>query len=303
MRVYFVEANHLPPRSLGHAAEGNRVGEAFALHLAGSGSDFTQRRTGALSAATVPRLSLLLSFHYYRDQDVRALLDKYLPGIAVNLFADSGAFSALSSGEPIVLREYAAWLRRNAGAINVYSNLDVIGDPEASAANMRELEAEGLAPLPVFHFGSDFKYLDAITERYEYVALGGMVANAKDPQVLGRWLRECYKRARGARFHGFGLTNWDLMRAFEWRSVDSSSWSAVFRFGGLSLFDPDRGQFMTVETRTVTSVMRHARLIRQYGFSPQELLMTSKRKSERLAVLSLLSWLAAERWLNERSAA
>lgn len=90
----------------------------------------------------------------------------------VHLFLDSGAYTAWTKGVEISLNEYAIYIRAN--NIGKYVSLDVIGDPEASYFNLRRLEKEGLAPVPVFHLGSDMKYLRQLADDgYKYVYLGG----------------------------------------------------------------------------------------------------------------------------------
>jgi hypothetical protein len=80
------------------------------------------------------RLRLLVSYHYHRDTDLAALVGEL--GGDVDLFADSGAYSAATTGATIHLADYAAWLRHWAPLLTVQSALDVIGDHEATAANV-----------------------------------------------------------------------------------------------------------------------------------------------------------------------
>ncbi len=286
----------------GNPEERERERAELKFYLASSGGDINgATRPGSLSREHVPKLSILLSYHYYADANIPALLDRYLHGIDVRIFADSGAFSAMSKGAPIEQGRYVDWVKANSGIFEVYSNLDVIGDPKRSQENLDTMEAAGLRPIPVFHTGSPMVVLDRLVERYPYVALGGMVPWSKDPAKLGAWMRACFARAKPeTRFHGFGMTSWDLIRAFPWYSVDSSSWTACFRFGTLALFDPTRGEFVSIPLRDVKKAYGHSDLIRSYGFSPSDLAIKGRYKSANIAAMSVLSYLRAERWLSER---
>lgn len=96
---------------------------------------------------------ILLSYHYFRTPELEPELRKHFgDGALPEVFADSGAFSAMTQGAPVDVDEYARWLLRNKYLFRVYSNLDVVGDDDRSAegtwANQRRLEDEyGLAPL------------------------------------------------------------------------------------------------------------------------------------------------------------
>ena len=82
------------------------------------------------------------------------------------LFVDSGAYSAHKRGVSIDIQEYIAYLQDNKDYIDVYANLDVIGDPEATLENQKIMEEAGLSPLPCFHMGEDWKYLHLYVEHY-----------------------------------------------------------------------------------------------------------------------------------------
>ena len=62
----------------------------------------------------------------------------------IDLFLDSGAFSAWSSGTNISMDDYIDFIIENKQYITVYSNLDVIGDAEATWRNQSLMERKGL---------------------------------------------------------------------------------------------------------------------------------------------------------------
>ena len=77
----------------------------------------------------------------------------------VNLFLDSGAFSAFTQGAEINIVDYIAFIKKNKKYIETYAVLDVIGSAEKTWENQRIMEKAGLSPLPCFHFGEGVKWL------------------------------------------------------------------------------------------------------------------------------------------------
>lgn len=165
----------------------------------------------------------------------------------VNLFLDSGAFSALTQGVEINIYDYINFIKQHQNVIKVYANLDVIGTeknapmPNAQTAkltlkNQKIMEKEGLTPLPVFHIGEPKKYLEYYVENYNYIGLGGMVGKPKNSLIP--WLNRCFGQficdKQGmpkVKVHGFGVTSLQLLLGFPWWSVDSTSWVATARVG------------------------------------------------------------------------
>ena len=161
----------------------------------------------------------------------------------VNIFLDSGAFSAFTQKVEIDIQEYIKFIKEHEDSLEVYANLDVIGDAEATWENQRIMEKAGLNPIPCFHFGEDWKWLQRYVDRGEYLALGG-IAVKKDRQTLVKWLDECFyiicddKGYPKIKTHGFGLTSLTMMFRYPWYSVDSTSWVVTGRMG--SIYVPKR---------------------------------------------------------------
>lgn len=157
----------------------------------------------------------------------------------VDLFLDSGAFSAWTQGTEININEYIAFVQKHQDIIEVYANLDVIGDPKATWKNQKIMEAAGLTPLPTFHYGEDIKWLERyLRSGYDYIALGGMVPISTS--ALRYWLDNLFQNylctpsgIPKVKVHGFGLTSLPLMLRYPWYSMDSTSWKIVGRLGGI----------------------------------------------------------------------
>ncbi|MBO2461592.1 hypothetical protein [Actinomadura violacea] len=214
---------------------------------------------------TRPILRVLVSFYYASHIDLSALADYDGP---VELFVDSGAYSAESVGATVRLADYASWLHEWRTLITTAANLDVIGDHAASARNCEKLEAAGCKVLPVFHTGSPWAELERLCAAYGYVGVGGMASAATNNQrLLMQWLIKCHRIARDndAGLHGFGMTTPDVLARLPFYSVDSTTWKAGIRYGNLQMWDGRRARFVTIPFGDHGKAHRHRELIRAHS--------------------------------------
>jgi hypothetical protein len=156
----------------------------------------------------------------------------------VNLFLDSGAFSAWSKKIHIDIQDYIAHIKKYDQFIDHYSVLDAIGDPAKTLENQKIMEAAGLHPIPCFHYGEDIKYLQDYLKHYDYISLGGMVPISTVNLI--EWLDYIFQKficdqdgIPKVKVHGFGMTVLNLMLRYPWFSVDSTSWVLTGRFGAV----------------------------------------------------------------------
>jgi len=261
----------------------------------------------AIAQAKVKKLNLLTSYHYFRDANLDDLVQEHLAGIDVDIFADSGAFSAWTQGKRIDLDDYAAWLRKWSHRFTCAATLDVIGDPGASYAQttkLRSLIDRSLDVLPTFHFSgaSSFDPLKRyIDEGYTYIALGGLVG-AKNRALASAWIARCFQvKPDHVRFHGFGVTAWRTLNAFAWYSVDSSSWTSGFRYGTLPLFDARVGVWRKIQMSDPSSILGSIDLLREYGLRPEEVRNDRGSKHRaKICAASIRSWSLASSYLAAR---
>lgn len=210
------------------------------LHYVGTGPPEVLR--GALGGEGTEKH--LLSYAMKRDE--AAIYGPLWEGAAgkARVLIDSGAFTAYSSGKPIRPEEYGRWALeftarwRHRLAFLAFMNLDVIGDQVASWRNQEALERMGLSPIPIITHGAALTHLTHALERYDYVALGGLVGKGRAEQE--RWLDRLFREVMRFRkpdgglpkIHLLGLTTKWACRRYPIYSCDSSSWTAPLRFGG-----------------------------------------------------------------------
>lgn len=218
------------------------------------------------------------------------------------VFADSGAFSVKSIGATVDIDNYADWLTQWGSHFSAYANLDVLQNPKKTYENQKYLEGRGLAPLPVFHAGSEFRHLQRyLDEGYRYIALGGLVPHMSRVKTLTRWIIRCFEMAQGrAVFHGFGCTGWSYAKKFPWYSADSSSWTAGVRYGRLALFDMNRGRWQTATVGDKDSCLALRKLFREHGYGWADFADRGRLDYARSIQLAAIAYARAEKYLQDR---
>jgi len=192
---------------------------------------------------------------------------------AFRFFLDSGAYSAWTKGTVIDLDEYCAFVRANIERIEAYACLDVIpgkiGQPatdqergraaEATWQNYLYMRDEGLDPLPVFHYGENWRFLDRMLEYgCDYIGIGGLVAVPSGQRRY--WLDQLFSRicdGEGIPYvktHGFGMTAVPLIFRYPWHSVDSTTWIKITANGGVYLPQLVKGEFVFDQNPTIITV-------------------------------------------------
>jgi hypothetical protein len=234
--------------------------------------------------------NLLESYHYIHKQSYvdRIRKDK------VNVFLDSGAFSAWTKGVKVDLPGYCRWVKENDDILlkvdgDLWASvLDAIGDDQKTFENQQAMEKLGVRPLPCFHFGENPKYLEYYVANYTSITIGGLVG--KSTNMVQPWLDMIWEKYMidGAgrpklRVHGFGLTKPDLMRRWPWFSTDSSSWVQIAAAGGILVLPEARVVSMSAQSPSTKVENQHfttltppiqnavAQRIRSYGGDPDRL--------------------------------
>lgn len=189
----------------------------------------------------------LISYHFRSNSLEEYYLRGGRPEPMENLILDSGAFSAWNNNAQINLKEYIAYCLKYLDAITYVVNLDIIpaqpGQKKISAEEIEYSASEGWhnaekmlrAGIPksklihVFHQGEDFKWLQRIVDKFEYIGLSP--ANDRTIQEKKAWLDSCMPYVTDSKgfpiikFHGFAVTAYTLMERYPWFSVDSATYT------------------------------------------------------------------------------
>lgn len=251
---------------------------------------------------------LLISYNYYGRMDLDRLFGKHatVPLPEMDVFADSGAFSAMTKGNVIDIQQYIAWIKRYQHLFKVYAVLDVIRDPIGTLRNQQIMEDAGLRPIPAFHTSEHFAHLEHyIDHGHRYIALGGMASTAKTVDALMAWLVRCFKLARTldepVRYHGFASTSWKLLNTFPWYSVDSSSWNQGFLYGSVTLFDDQVGKFIEFSLSDHKEIIRAAPLLRRYGIDWRSFVSdNAHERNAAICMAGIRNYQLQEAYLNKR---
>jgi hypothetical protein len=160
---------------------------------------------------------------------------------------DSGAYSAWSRGDTIAVKDYVGFLKRNASVISRYVNLDVIPGTlgridwsteafEQSATqsyrHQQIIKDAGLSPIPVFHQGERFEWLERMLDDGE-AAIGLSPYAKSSTRDTITWLDQCFTTFNGhdVKPHGFGIMQHLIVKRYPWHSIDSSTWWQQPAFG------------------------------------------------------------------------
>jgi hypothetical protein len=249
------------------------------------------------------RINLLLSYHYFKKHNMAAFLRGVFGNVVPTVFLDSGAWSAFTMGVIIKLDDYIRYCHDNAASLWTYCNLDDMKRPEITLANQREMERQGLAPMPVFHIGEPWDVLERYAEEYDHIAIGRIVPYTTRPKVIIPYLGKSFRIVDGrAKVHGLGVSNTTLLRLFPWATTDSSAWGGGFRFGTVHLFDPLSGKFNGFHYRGHREFNRHQPQLREHDFERFNFLEVPAGKSPRSALggIQATTYLKMMDWMKRR---
>lgn len=132
---------------------------------------------------------------------------------------------------------YATFVKENHRHFDFYVNVDVIDSPEKSDEVQSYLENKHkLNPMPVYHYGEPLNVLKKMMDNYEYIGIGGLGQGITKKKFMAHFKKAIplltdRKGLPIRKLHGFAMTSVDVMRAFPWYSVDSSSWVQYSQYG------------------------------------------------------------------------
>jgi hypothetical protein len=154
------------------------------------------------------------------------------------LMLDSGAYSAFRKKTTIDREAYAEYVKTHSDIFKVCVNLDVIGDGKKSFENWKWFYDKGVKLMPVYHVGTDEKFLKKYLEKADYVGLGAIANLSATRRIKGLqkiWDSYLLNKDGTAKVkvHGMGLTAVPILVRFPWYSVDSVSPVLQAGYGGV----------------------------------------------------------------------
>jgi hypothetical protein len=180
----------------------------------------------------------------------------------VKFLLDSGAFSADSFGIDDVgkyLNDYISFIRKYENNLLGYFNLDNIRDAEISWKNQKYIEERGLTPIPAYHYGEDFKWLETYCNEHKYVGIGGVargVSKQNNRILFDKIFEYVDKKNLNTKFHAFGITSLRFLLDYPWYSADSTTWLKFAAYGKILMpkYDVKKQEFVYTMSPTILSV-------------------------------------------------
>lgn len=125
------------------------------------------------------------------------------------------------------LEKYIKFVHEYKDLLDVYVTVDVINNPEKTWEIQKYLESNGLRPLPVWHYGSDTKWLERYIDEYDYIGIGGMVPLKENILIPGLdvvWDKFLTNRLGKPviKVHGLAATAINLMFRYPWFCMTDS---------------------------------------------------------------------------------
>lgn len=247
----------------------------------------------------------LMSYWYYKDLDLNEFVTMLTEGDQPpTLVADSGAFSAYTSGVEITADIYAAWLHQWPDLFDYAITLDIIDDPAASMrSHLATQEAVGYPLVPVVHYGEPLATLDSYLDLgHTFIALGGLALRSTyNKKRRYHWLIDVFRWAQsnGVALHGLGIGAFTQMYELPWWSVDATSWASGTAYGLTAIFDPELGRMKRVSRGDGKSHdERQARILRARGVDPAVLAHDYVRAWA--GAVGADSYRRAELWIRQR---
>lgn len=181
-----------------------------------------------------PDLMNVLVSYAYMSKDMLRIVEATQD--STSWLLDSGAFTAFQQGKVVNFDEYCSFLATNQKLFFQYIQLDAIGDPSVSGANLLRMVDKGLQPMPVFVLGEDEARIEEMVKINTRICVGGGVTEGDD--YYGALLERLWRRVGGnCDLHGLGFTRGLRVLRTRVATVDSSSWLMGKRFGHFIWFD------------------------------------------------------------------
>lgn len=162
----------------------------------------------------------------------------------MKVMLDSGAYSAWRKKTKIDIDKYIEFVKAHSDVFEVCVNLDVIGDGRKSYENWMYLRRQGVDAMPVFHVGTDEKWLHKYLRKCDYIGIGAIANLSASRRFHGLdhvW--NSFLSKSSCKVHGMGLTDTQWLVRYPWYSVDSVSPVLQAAYGGIYVPRVEHGKF------------------------------------------------------------
>jgi len=189
---------------------------------------------------------ILMSYYNIRD---RRNIENYLKNckkFGAEIMLDSGAHT-LQKGKVSIdfdkyVDSYIDFLKKYGKYFEAFVELDVdniVGLERVEKWTEKITKEVGRQPIVVWHRGRGFDYWKKMCEKYEYVGFSGFVSGTGQGEVPNKYVGIFLNVAKQnkTKVHGFGYTKPELVKRYNFYSVDSSSWLIGCRWGGVCVFN------------------------------------------------------------------
>jgi len=246
------------------------------------------------------RIPILISYHYLRklgEERKRYFTHGGATADGFEVMLDSGAFSAKNAGAVIELDEYMEFVSTYGDQFTGgFVALDVLGNPAATASNLKVMWDAGLDPMPVHVWGDTAKKMDELFERASKICLGGFRRPGRGPAPKG-YVVDKMRMAKGRKVHWLGYTNFDMVASLTPHSCDAMSWKTGMLFAQVHVYE-GKGKMTrlgrdNVATQPISMQMKRA--INDAGYTVRELQnteqwVTNKGIHQRVTTMSWLRY-------------
>jgi hypothetical protein len=186
-----------------------------------------QSSPGDLALAAECNAKWVLFSYAYLRFDLAGNFIRYRKKFGLEIMLDSGAFTVMMSQKglavkPLDLNDYICFIKKYKAELFSYASLDVVGDPEQSFRNYVSMREAGLDPMPIYHLGDPYEYLEKyLTYEPSLIGIGG-VLKVKSKVTRKKLLEDLFEKYPTAAYHGFGIVDQNLYSR-PWHSVDTAA--------------------------------------------------------------------------------
>jgi hypothetical protein len=265
----------------------------------------------------------LLACHQLTKNYVRNWLDVTPTDGKNTILLDSGAFTAWTKGEEVLLPDlietyYEMMSKYWTGVKEIYLiNLDKIpGSPGITASNDEINECTKISDhnynilkkefgdrvLPVFHQGENEQRLKEIVGMGDYICVSPR--NDLPERYRISWAKEIHSKIPPSIMtHGLATTGYKMLTQVPWTSVDSASWLMTCAMGGvnicingqllqLSISEKSPNRYTTMQHYNSMPELMKSKIkerIDLYGFTDKDLITNLYRRMD-FTMYEILEW-------------